>query len=161
MTTKEFIEKYDKATDKELLLKNMIIRQYVPYSEKINDCNRIVFATTKDGDMFKINSPFQIMLFNYTIITKYTDLTLDENQNILEFFEALDELNMVNGLLSVIPEREYNAYNTILAMCNDDLMENTRSLTSFLETKFGALKISTDALLEVLEKMGDGDQSVS
>ena len=157
MTTKEFIEKYNKATDKELLLKNMINRSYVPYSEKVADCINIVRKSNEEN----LNSPLQFMLYAYNIITKYTLLELDEGQNILNFFESLEEINMINGFMSFIPENELTSYQTILNMCNDDYMENNRSLTAFLETKFGALKLSTDTLLDVLEKMGDGDQSVS
>lgn len=154
MTTKEFIEKYNKATDKELLLKNMINRSYVPYSEKIADCINIVRKSNEEN----LNSPLQFMLYAYNIITKYTLLELDEGQNILNFFESLEEINMINGLMSFIPENELTSYQTILNMCNDDYIENNRSLTAFLETKFGALKLSTDTLLEVLDKYSNNNE---
>ena len=90
------------------------------------------------------------MMFVIQIITRYTDL--DREEKILEMFEKLDELNLINAIVSKIPEREFTSYNTILNMVQDDYMENNRTLLSFIETKVSALGLSLDAILDAIQK---------
>ena len=90
------------------------------------------------------------MIFMVQIITRYTDIEKDDD--IVGLFEKLDELNLVNAIISKIPEREFTSYNTILNMMQDDYMENNRSVVSFIETKVKALGLSLDTLLEVIQK---------
>lgn len=151
MTAKEYVAKFNKATDKELFFKKSITTNYVPYREKISDCNKIVKATTELDGQFKINSPAQFMLLAMTIISRYTNIEIGEN--IIDDFEELDKENLINMLMTFIPEREMNSYNTLLSMCNDDYIENVRSLTSFFETKFESLKLTGDILFERLQEL--------
>ena len=150
MKIDEFLRKYNSAKDKDKFLSECIKRDYVPYHEKIADCDRIIRASMESDGMFKINTPAQFMIFMIQLIIRYTDI--EQAENILEMFEKLDEFNLINAIVSKIPEREYTSYNTILNMVQDDYMENNRSLLSFIETKVKALGLSMDALLDVVQK---------
>ena len=150
MKIDEFIKKYNSAKDKDKFLSDCITSQYVPYHEKIADCSGIIKASTEIDGTFKINTPAQYMMFMIQIITRYTDL--DREEKILEMFEKLDELNLINAIVSKIPEREFTSYNTILNMVQDDYMENNRTLLSFIETKVSALGLSLDAILDAIQK---------
>ena len=150
MKIDEYIRKYNSAKDKDKFLADSIMRQYIPYSDKIADCSGIVKASTELDGIFKINTPAQFMMFMIQIITRYTDIEKDEN--ILGMFERLDELNLINAIISKVPEREITSYNTILNMVQDDYMENNRTLLSFFETKIQALGLSLDAVLDAMQK---------
>lgn len=149
MTIKEYIKKYTKAEDKELFFKNSIVVDYVPYRTKIIDCTGIVKATMEQDGIFKMNSPAQFMLFSIKLIQRYTDIEIEES--VLESFEELDKENLINMIIAYIPEREINAYNALLKMCNDDYLETNRTITSFIETKFDALQLSLNSLLSAIE----------
>ena len=131
MKIDEFIKKYNDAKDKDKFLSECITTQYVPYHEKMIDCDYIITATTKYENQFKINSPMRFMLFINTLLSRYTEI--GEDDNILIVFETLDEVGLIDQIISKIPEREYNSYNTILNMELDDYMENNRSVASIIE----------------------------
>ena len=150
MKIDEYIRKYNSAKDKDKFLENSITTQYVPYHEKIADCDRIIRATMETDGIFRINTPVQFMIFMIQLIIRYTDI--EQSENMLEMFEKLDELNLINAIIAKIPEREYTSYNTILNMVQDDYMENNRSLLSYIETKVKALGLSLDTLLDVIQK---------
>lgn len=150
MKINDFIKKYNAAKDKDKFLTDHIKRDYVSYHEKIADCDGIIKISMERDGIFKINTPAQYMMFMIQIITRYTDIEKDDNP--LEFFEKLDELNLIDAIVSKIPEREFNSYNTILNMIQSDYMENNRNIISFFETKFKALGLSVDTLLETIQQ---------
>ena len=150
MKVDDFIKKYNSAKDKDKFLADSITKQYIPYHEKISDCEKIIRSTMESDGMFRINTPAQFLIFMILLITSYTEIEREENM--LEMFEKLDEVNLINAIVSKIPEREYTSYNTVLNMIQDDYMENNRSLLSYLETKVKALGLSLDALLEAAQK---------
>ena len=150
MKINDFIKKYNAAKDKDKFLTDHIKRDYVPYHEKIADCDGIIKISMERDGIFKINTPAQYMMFMIQIIVRYTDIEKDDGP--LEFFEKLDELNLIDAIVSKIPEREFNSYNTILNMIQSDYMENNRNIISFFETKFKALGLSVDTLLETIQQ---------
>lgn len=149
MKVDEFIKKYNSAKDKKDFLNKCIVKQYIPYHKKIADCDAVLKATIESDGMFKINTPAQFMIFTIQIITRYTEI--EKEENILDMFEKLDELNLINAIISSIPEREFNSYNTIFSMIQNDYMENNRDIVSFFETKIKAIGLSLDTLLEVIQ----------
>lgn len=157
MKVNEFIKKYNSAKDKDTFLNNCIVKQYIPYHEKIVDCDNILRATIETDGLFKINTPAQFMIFTIQIITRYTEI--EHEDNIVELFEKLDELDLINAIISHIPEREFNSYNTILDMVRNDYMDNNRTMVSFFETKLGALGLSVDAILDALQQIDISNNS--
>ena len=150
MKIDEFIKKYNNAKDKDKFLSECITTQYVPYRNKIADCDGIIKASSELDGIFRINTPAQFMMFMIQLISRYTEI--EKEEDILGEFEKLDELNLINAIISKIPEREYTSYSTILNMIQDDYMENNRSLLSFIETKIKALGLSIDTILETIQK---------
>lgn len=157
MTTEQFINNYNTATDKNKFLSDCITKQYIPYHEKVSDCTGIVKATTEKDGCFVINTPAQFMLFSTLFISKYTDIELD-NDNILDTFERLDELDLINKIISNIPDKEYNSYNTILNMVLNDYMENNRNIISYIDTKIKAIGLSADMILDAIQKYTPQDE---
>lgn len=152
MNIDTFINGYNSAKDKDAYIKKILKTDYIPYTEKINDCNRIIKTSTESDGIFKLNTPAQFMLFTVNLISKYTKLEYDPD-NIVEFFEALDKDDLINTIYSIIPEREVASYQTILNMCADDYFETNRSLVSYIETKVAALQMTGDTLLEALYEL--------
>ena len=148
MKVDEFIRKYNSAKDKDKFLTNCIKVQYVPYHEKMSDCEMIIISTTKMDNEFKINSPMRFMLFITTLLSRYTEI--GEDEDLLTVFETLDENNLVDQIISKIPEKEYAAYNTILNMELDDYMENNRSITAYISNKIKELEIPIKTLMETI-----------
>ena len=149
MKVDEFIRKYNSAKDKEKFLNGCITTQYVPYHEKMTDCEMIIISTTKIENEFRINSPMRFMLFITTLISRYTEI--GEDEDLLTSFEILDENGLIDKIISKIPEKEYNSYNTILSMELDDYMENNRSITAYISSKVKELEVPIKALIKTIK----------
>ena len=148
MNVNTFLKEYNSANDKEKFLKTILSTNYIPYTEKVTDCINIIKTTTEVDGIFKQNTPAQFMVFTTNLICKYTELEYEDN--IVEFFEALDRENLINAIYSILPEREVTSYQTILSMCQDDYYNNNRELVSYIETKVAALQMTGDTLIEAL-----------
>ena len=148
MKVDEFIRKYNSSKNKDDFLDKCIITQYIPYHEKMSDCDMIVIATTKTEQGFRINSPMRFVLFIVTLINRYTKI--GEDEEILSVFETLDENNLLDLIVSKIPKKEYESYQTILNMVLDDYMENSRSILAYIDNKINELKIPFKALVDVI-----------
>lgn len=131
MKVNEFIENYNNANNKDEYIFNSIIKKYVPYHEKMTDCEIIILSTIKYEDKFKINSPMRFMLFITTLISRYTDI--GEDEDLLTVYESLEENNLIDKIISAIPQNEYTSYETILNMELSDYMENNRSISAIVE----------------------------
>ena len=148
MKIDEFIKKYNDVKDKDKFLNDCIITTYVPYHEKMTDCEMVIISTTKIENEFRINSPMRFMLFITTLLSRYTEIGKDED--VLTVFETLDENDLIDKIISKIPEREYTSYNTILNMELDDYMENNRSITAYISGKIKDLEIPVKSLFEAI-----------
>lgn len=148
MKIDEFIKNYNNAKDKDKFLNDCIIVKYVPYHEKMTDCEMVIISTTKIENEFRINSPMRFMLFITTLLSRYTEIGKDED--VLTVFETLDENDLIDKIISKIPEREYASYNTILNMELDDYMENNRSITAYISSKIKDFEIPVRSLFETI-----------
>ncbi len=164
MKIDEFIKKYNNAKDKRDFLSNSLVVNHIPYVEKIADCQRVVDATSTLDGIFKLNTPVRAAFFSVNMISKFFGIDI-EDSNLIDIYEKLDEINLVNELMSIIPERERETYYAILGMVNDDYFENNRSIISFIETKLNTIGLSVDALLsgitEIINKQIDNETEES
>lgn len=150
MTVKEFVTNYNKTKN----IEKHITKKYLPYAEKISLCNRILESTcyekiSEDKKIFKINTPLRQMLFLLSIVDNYTDIDINW-QNPLEDFDQLNESKLLNEIIAIIPESEVAQYSSLLDMCLDDLMTNTRDLISWIESKVEASDMVVNAILETI-----------
>ena len=148
MKIDEFIRKYNSAKNKDKFLDDCITTQYVPYHDKMTDCEMIIISTTKLKNEFRINSPMRFMLFITTLLSRYTEI--GEDEDVITVFETLDENGLIDQLISKIPQKEYASYNTILNMELDDYMENNRSVTAFISKKIKELEVPIKTLIDTI-----------
>jgi len=146
----EFITKYNVSTDKNKFIKKHIVRTYLPYQDKISEAKEIIkrscYIEIDGKQVFKQNSPAFFMLFMLRVIANYTDIECENDGLIV--FNAFSEIGLLETIISAIPQKEYETFNTVLHMCKDDEMENYRSLAGFFDTKVDALGLSFNALAE-------------
>ena len=159
MKVEELIEAYKKArkTKKEYDFSKHITLKYMPHAQKIALVKSIVestsFVQVGEKMVYKRNTPEMYFIFTMKLVERYTDIEVDA-KDIVSEYDNLMAAGLMDGLLSVIPEDEYNILNGMLEMARDDFEINTRSLTSFFETKADFLHLFFDKLFTVLEKPG-------
>lgn len=148
ITVEEFLKEKDIAKH--------IVNTYVSYATKIDECRKIVdlnsYKEVNDEKIYWKNTPGQYFMFVIRLIANYTDI--DMGERILDSYDSLNKENMINEIISTIPQTEYEEWRTLLQMCDDDAYENLRSMPSWLETKFDSMKLVFDSMSEVLGQIG-------
>lgn len=148
----EFVDKYNKASNKNAFLKKHVVKTYLPYEMKISEAkeiiNRTCYKEINGKRVYQQDSPAFFMFFMLRIIYNYTDVEIGDGADALFAFNLLSENELFEPIIMALPSKEYDTFNTVLQMVKDDEMENYRSLAGFFETKVEALGLSLNALAE-------------
>lgn len=143
MTTDFFIKQLKTQKDEDRYLAERIVRKYVPYEDKVATCSSIVNAcshVTVDGTVvYQKNTPVKYLNFKLVMISKYTDIEIDFN-NVVDEYNKLDELELIDEVISFIPKHERLTFEKILDATQCDLDENERSLASIINDTALALQ---------------------
>lgn len=130
-----------------------IKKSYLPYVEKMSLASRAINSTSyveiNGVSVYKQNTPAMMMFFDIGLIEAYTDLVFDVSK-VSNDYDLMIESGIMASLLSLIPENEQAICRDILQMTRNDLLENTRSLVSYIETKSDAFVEASNALTDVL-----------
>lgn len=161
----EFIEKYknDKIMNtkiapnavSEYLKKELEIKDYVPFAEKRELCERVLNVCNKKNDngLVEIDSITRYIIFTISIITKYTNLEFSSGRDTK--FDSLDEYDMLcqncllNPILGIIGE-EYTACNNMLNMMMEDIISNNNTIENVLGIASNKLLDSVDKIIDAL-----------
>lgn len=151
MKIKDFVEEIIKAENKEEYIAGHLVEDYVPYMSKIVLCDRIIKAScyvdVEGEKVFRINSPAQYMLLVMGVIYQYTDL--EQGESIIADFDFLDQYGLIDALVSMLPEGEYDTIRALLDMMIGDIRENERSLVSYIDNKIKSSELVMEALGDV------------
>lgn len=161
MKIDDFITEVLAARDKSLCMRNHIVTEYLPYAEKLAQCQKIAQAslyTVSEPSVFKQNTPLKTMLFSLSMFEKYTDIEIDFC-HAFECFDTLDKYGLNDIILTQIPATEVIKMQGLLDMVIGDRLANERDLISFFETKVDALSMTlntiSEAFIEAQKKEDD------
>lgn len=163
MKIEEFIEKFKKVTSEkngniQAFMKKIIKADYVTYADKINKSTRIInYAFYGQDGNFRINTPVKYLLYILTLISTYTVIEIDYEHG-MECYDALNAVGAIDVLRAAMPTAEVQEFDIILSMMEGDLLENERSLVSYVENK---MKVLTEMLNGIdLEKISKALEEV-
>lgn len=165
MTVEKFVKGYKKLTgdaSKKSYFKDLHIKGYIPFTEKLAKAKNIAKVTThqydKDGNntgKIQVNSSFRYVLFTLNLIDMYTDIDVNFQQPATEY-DLLAESELFKEILSQLPEDEVSDFKTLLDMSVDDIMTNELSMQSFIANqveRFGTFANIT--INPVLDRVGN------
>ena len=141
MTVKEFLEDLNKVTGKtvkeERMKKNLNVKQYVSFIDKVNLAERVVYHSTHDFDQegnvvgdITINSISKYLLHVMGIIDMYTDLDINYG-NLVEDYDLLNVNGMIQEIVTLIGEKEIAECQMLLDMKLGDFMQNWYSFRDY------------------------------
>lgn len=163
MKVKDFVEGYIKSDNKEDYLKSHIVVDYLNYLDKVCLCDRVINASCykkiNNKRVFHMNTPAQYMVFVMSIVYEYTDI--DKGTAMVADFDYLDRHGLVDSIVANIADGEYETMQAILEMMIGDIMENERSIVSYLETKFDSLELIGDTIIEMMNDMTKSSEEES
>lgn len=144
VTVEEFIKKYNQFTSTELkcnYVKSMVDEnKYIDYLVKVKYAQDIISISCLDENgNIKLNSPKKYSLYIYTIIDLYTYIEIPENKwN--ECLDLLEKNNLLEVIMTAISKSEIKRFDTILKMCQDDLMINNYEIQGYISRNIENLK---------------------
>jgi hypothetical protein len=164
MKVKELCDGYKaektEAMKREFLRKNIKIRNYVPYAEKVYIARAMVEGTnlTEEG-ILKLDSPRQYLNQTYAQLQLYTDIEINESAWVEEY-DQLSESGMLIEIKDLLPPKDLDEFDNIVEMVLEDLMCNQKNpwnlLGKFAEKLNGGMETLADTLNEIdLEKILD------
>ena len=122
MTVKEFVEKYDAAEsdiENTALLKGIIVRKYVPITDKCALCQAMVkSANVTDGKMDMNSVALYVSYIILGVVNLYTSIEI-ETKNAMEQYDMLQSRGLVDLITHFIGE-DLKELQTVLNMCRDD-----------------------------------------
>lgn len=136
MKVKELCDGYKaialEAAKADYLKKNIKIRQYVPYAEKVNELRGLVIAShiRDDGEII-MNSPKQYLCNMLAIMILYTDLEVNKD-NWTEEYDMLREARLMDPILDMIPGDDLQEFDILRKMILDDFLDNEASARSWI-----------------------------
>ena len=161
----KFIQQFKVAKDKEAFVKKHIVKQYISYGVKLTLAHSIAKTCTHisiDGkDYYKKDTPAQYFTTIMQLVKQYTDIAF-EDSNIAAVYDALMEVGALSSILASIPESEVAEFRALVDMCVSDIYDNERDITSFLETKFEAINLSVEQIMNGLtEAIGAAQNNIT
>lgn len=156
----DFVKKYTAFTSdkaKETYMASLMNSSaYISYAVKIVTAQQILQNSCFDKQgKVHIDSCKKYLLYIAAIFNFYTNIRLDETQ-IMQDYDTLEKLNLINAFIRLMPERELKMFDTVLKMAQDDLLANYCGLEHYLENKLSNIdQVSKQTLTFLLEKFVD------
>lgn len=148
----KLVEEYKKRSStklKEEFLKTQIkITPYQGYATKLFLAQNIInMCCLKDGKVH-IDSCKKYIMYIYTMLKFYTNIDIQE-KDLMTQYDLLDENDLVEKILALIPEKEIVTFKTILDMKLDDLMTNKYGTHAFVEEQMDRIENISSKFSEV------------
>lgn len=136
------------------LKKELEVKDYVPFVEKRELCERVLNACNvkNDNGLVEIDSVSRYIIFTISVIMKYTNLEFSSGEDDIDSIDEYDMLcqnGLLNPILSVIGE-EYAACNNMLNMMMEDIIANNNTVENILGLASNRLLGSVDKIIDVL-----------
>lgn len=162
MKVVEFIQKYkeNKVQNtkinpnaiEEFLLKTLEVKNYIPFAEKRELCERVLNAScTKNGAIIEVDSVSRYILFTISVLTKYTSLEFEntDDLDVIDQYDMLCQNGLLNPILGIIAG-EYESCNNILNMMMADIDANNNNIAAVFDKALQRVSGSIDELISAL-----------
>lgn len=171
MKVDEFLRQYKFASkgsgSKEQFLQERIVKNYIPYVQKIAVCRSVVNACfyqveSRDENgvavrkTFHIDSPNAYLFFVLSLIKSYTDIeVLNSGDDFAGQYDALNEKGLIIILIKRIPVSEYEEFKMVYDMIQSDVLKNEYEVTSWISNKLESVgKIIGESIIPVMTNAG-------
>lgn len=151
MKIKDFIKEYNESNNKKKYIKSHITKSYISWATKVYEAEKIVSisCTSKQDNKFYLSSPMRYFLFVMSVINNYTDLEVEEKNNV-DAYDSLEEFGLISEIIDTIGVDVKN-FETVIKMTFDDYIVNFRNLTSYIDHKLDDF----ETLLDEIDVMQD------
>lgn len=137
----KFALDYKKVNNKTAFLKDrLIIKDYVPYLDKVNICRAIVGTTTyvqdEEGNIvgYRVDTPVRNILYKINMINLYTNLTINFDE-VATTYDTLKTSGLMDYIFTNgINRHELTEMEEIKKLVEADFEVNTLSARAFVDS---------------------------
>lgn len=149
MNIDKFITLYKASNDKEKFCLENCKNKYIPFLDKVVMATKIVNSSSMVDKKYVANSVARFVFFVMAVLEMYYDVEYDKN-DIYKEFDKINRLSMTPHLCKSVSD--IDEFRLVLTMTLDDFRENNLSIPAFLDTKFDAINLIVDDVLDKLNK---------
>ena len=153
------VENYNKRSSikmKEEFLKTQIkVVPYLGYGTKMFLANNIVEQCCSKENSVCMDSCKKYILYIYTILKYWTNIDIKENDLLIQY-DLLDQNDMIEKILILIPEKEISTFGTILDMKISDYLTNNCNTQAFINNKLKEFYPEfSSAIMPLIDKLNN------
>lgn len=135
--------------------KNIVItvKQHLPFSDKVDIVNNIINATIDDKGYY---TTYQLeMNAAFYVIMGYTDIELDDEQSVQEFYDYMNTSGLYTEIVHRIPRLEYSfILENALGMIKN-IYDYKNSIYAMVEGVNKNLKFDEETLTKIQQGLSD------
>jgi hypothetical protein len=131
------------------------IEQYLPINEKLAFTERVLAATLDDTGFL---NPVRLDVYmNLEIIKTYTNISITDKmmENAPKTYDLLLLNNIIETVISNIPEEEYNDLYDAVESCAEHTIQYLNSFVGMMKTisdNFDATKMNVEEIMSTLDQ---------
>ena len=160
MTVQEFVEKYKKAKDAEKakILKEIEIKTYVPFAEKVVHSEAVLSQSAQRfNGVLQLQSSKRFLVFVTSILKLYTNLELNTEKPHKDY-----DLLRESGLIDVVQNKigdDLDEFSTVFNMTWDDMVYNENNWRVFIASQLNNFinnvdkRMASEEFLQQIEKL--------
>lgn len=138
-TVQEFVEKYKKANDieKTKLFKEIGIKTYLPYAEKVVYSENVLSQSAKRiNGVLQHNSSKRFLVYATSILKLYTNLQLNKEAP-HEDYDMMKQCGAMDDVINKIGD-DIHEFTTVFNMTWDDMLKNENDWRVFIASQFNS-----------------------
>lgn len=135
------------------------VKQYLPIQSKLDFIANVISNSIEMDNKFA-NPVKEDAYFGLAIIDYYTNITFTDKQreNVNDTYDKLESNDIINKIISVIPEKEYNILFNGLKETSKAMYQHLNSALGILETvskDYSDVNLDIDALTDKLSNSSE------
>lgn len=157
-TVKEFVEKYDEASNQQSLLNKCVVNKYVPFAEKIGKVDALIESTlyNKETKTINANSAARYVLYQMMLVDCYTDIRINFDK-VIDEYDMLNSRRITDAIIgSLIPPEEIKEFSFLVDVKVNDINTNVYDIHNYVDNKFETLKLFFQPLIDKISERLDG-----
>lgn len=143
-------------------VKEHIVKEYVPYMEKMARCQTLVntcwYKTDSETGVkrLSVNNSVLNVMFIMELVRQYTDIQLEyEGTKVVESYDDLRKTGILNKILGSIPKTDRDEFQSVLNMVKSDVMTNEYEIGAYIRNRINdGMTIIGNLILPALENAG-------
>ena len=120
-----FLNQWKNKSLRDALINQVVTNKHIPINGKIKYINHVVNKSYYDRGEFHLDSIRMYIFTGLALVELYTNIEIGANdKDQIECFDLLSSQGVLNAIMEVIDEDEWNEFRLMLDMATRDVLYN-------------------------------------